>query len=129
MTLEFVSITVGLSLLFAAQTLLADDPDSIDAPRKEHRALRERLDPSEQLVQTLSRANARSTVTVIKLGENGAPDRWPRRILIPRRPGAMHSVDEVMRLQIESPESLLKGIFERERMLRRRLFYPEVIAR
>jgi hypothetical protein len=68
-------------------------------------------------------------VTIIKINNDDSLSRRFRRMPLPSRPASVPSVNEVMRLQFESPGTLLKGIHERERMLRKRPFFPEVTGR
>ena len=129
MKILFASFFVCFCCSVATPALKADEPDSVDALRKEIRSLKLRVAQLEQQVQKLSQSAPKPVITIIKIDQDGRPIRAIERPSIPVRPGSIPSVEEVLKLQIESPGSLLKNIHERERMLRGRFFYPEVFGR
>lgn len=129
MKISFASVLVGLSFLFVTPALSADDSDSVDTLQKEVRALKQRVAHLERQLQALTQATAKPSVTIIKIDEVDTRIRGLRQMPLPSRAFSPPSVNEVLRLQIESPGTLLKGIHERERLLRKRLFFPEVTGR
>jgi hypothetical protein len=126
---SFASVLIGLSFLVVTPALGADDSDSVDALLKEIRLLKQRVAQLEKQVRALSPAAEKPAVTIIKINNDDSLSRRFRRMPLPSRPASVPSVNEVMRLQFESPGTLLKGIHERERMLRKRPFFPEVTGR
>jgi hypothetical protein len=108
-------------LVINSSSLFADEQnEKLDAILKEIKLLNQRVSELEQKVRTLTAATqvqpARANVQVpqsIPTSEVMRLKRYP-------------DVEGIIRIQGESPGSLIKGLHERERQLRHRHFLPEV---
>lgn len=110
-----------LALLVTSCLVHADEKDdTLDAILKEIRSLSERVGRLEAQVRTLSTQHAVQS-----------PQRYYRLpALSPSAPSienkrAGTTPEEVIRMQGESPGLLLKGLHQRERLLRNRPFPPD----
>lgn len=109
-------------------SLWAQDSDKLDAILQELKTLSKRVERLERKVDSLSNREL-SAMKVIEIDPAQNPIRLPHMggLIDPGtlRPSTNREVDEVIRMQFESPGSLLKDIHGREERLRRRMFLPE----
>lgn len=111
---------------------VADDSEKLDAILKELRDLKSRVQVLEQKLDAIGVAKRPTTqksasVRIIDIDDSrGIAEPYLNRVQ-PSRLAPSKEVEEVMRMQFESPGQLLKGIHDRERRLRHRFFSPDSI--
>ncbi len=102
----------------ACSTLLAEPPEEkLDTILKELRALGQRVDALEARIGDLESDKSRAGQMLPKASVSPLPR-------VPLQP--VPRPQDIFRMQIEEPGSLLKNIQERERTLRNRAFPPDL---
>ena len=119
-----MNLRYGLCLAFLCASISPafadDDGDKLDVILKEIRLLSQRVSRLEEQLQSLVTAKPVQT----EPANDPLPESNRKRAIIQMQ--RLTDVEEVIRLQGESPGSLIKGLHERERVLRQRQFPPEV---
>ena len=116
---------IVFAVLATSNASTAKDPvnEKLDVILNEIRVLSGRLEALEDRMDTLEKA--RDTKTLITLPRKANPP-IPQSWLM--RQKSKSAPTEVLRLQFEQPERLMKDIHERERLLRKRLFLPDLYS-
>ena len=133
-------VITSLMLTFGLSSVSWGDDDKLNEILKEIRTINQRLSELEKRVEALS-SGANQPMIIESIDSNRKPVArpiiqfvrpkpnflWEAPTNFPRHISPNLEAERVLRLQFENPDELLRGIHDRERRLRHRVFDVDIM--